>query len=142
MITAALIAWVVTALGGFILLARWATAGGVKQMRDGRTSFTAVKSLGHPLLAAAGLVLWVAFIVTGSATLAWISFLLLVPVALLGFAMFVPWIKGRSQKQPVAASDLPAEQSLSPALVYGHGVLAVTTVVLVLLGTLSAGAST
>jgi manganese efflux pump family protein len=41
----------------------------------------------HFGLAAAGLVIWIIYLITGMSGLAWVAFVLLIPVALLGFIM-------------------------------------------------------
>ncbi len=58
--------------------------------------------------------------------------MILLPVAVLGFAMLLRWLAGRR-----AAADAP-EQHFPVAAVVGHGLLAVTTVVLVVLAAASA----
>jgi manganese efflux pump family protein len=137
---AALISWVVTAGGGFVLLAIWLGRGGMRQ-REGR-QIRPLLILSHFALAATGLVLWIIYVVNDSETLAWIAFALLVAVALLGWTMFAIWWQRRqagagSVAAPEGASPgQPAEQHFPVAIVAVHGLLAVTTVVLVLLAAL------
>lgn len=52
--TAALIAWIVTAGGGFYLIGTWLAKGGIKQQRSNTTRFSPGLVFGHPLLAATG----------------------------------------------------------------------------------------
>lgn len=135
---AALITWIVTALGGAYMLRVWLARGGVRQQRTGATRFPASVIFGHFLLAAAGLVIWIIYLFADSTALAWAAFVVLVPVALLGFAMFGRWIAARRSRVPAAAaaggsSDAPAEQAFPMPVVVAHGLLAVVTVVLVLL---------
>ena len=128
---AALIAWVATAGGGFILLAQWIRHGGMRQQESGQ--IRPVLILSHFGLAATGLLLWIVYVANGSDTLAWIAFAILVLVALLGFTMFAIWYQRRNVQpagEPAPASE-PAEQSFPVAIVALHGLLAVTTVVLV-----------
>lgn len=138
---AALIAWAVTASGGFYLVGTWLAKGGVDQQRAGTTRFSAPLVFGHPLLAAAGLVVWIAYLISDeSEALAWTAFGLLVPIALLGFAMFARWYADRRARTGGGtAGDEPAEQALPVVAVLAHGALAVTTVVLVLIAALGAG---
>jgi uncharacterized membrane protein len=65
--------------------------------------------------------------------LAWAAFVILLPVALLGFTMFFRWI-GVYRATPAAASTdvVPAERHLPVPVVLAHGALAATTLVLVL----------
>ena len=154
---AALIAWLVTAVGGFYLLGTWLARGGVRQQQTRTSRFPAPVIFGHFLLAAAGLVVWIIYVVVGKTPLAWAAFIILVPIALLGFTMFARWIpvyRGASggeiraasgPARPVAAGGarsatvtaeaeaVPAERHLPVAVVVAHGLLAVITVVLVLL---------
>jgi hypothetical protein len=132
---AALIAWVVTAGGGFLLLAQWLRHGGMRQREGGQ--IRPILILGHFALAATGLVLWIAFVVSDSDALAWIAFVILVVVALLGWTMFAIWYQRRQGRAGVAeaspSSGAPAEQSFPVAIITLHGIGAVTTVVLVFL---------
>ena len=89
---AALILWVLTALGGFYLLVTWLQHGGMQQGdRPGRRIKPPL-ILGHFALAATGLVLWIIYVASDSDALAWIAFVLLLIVALLGFTMLAAWL--------------------------------------------------
>jgi hypothetical protein len=138
---AALIAWVITALGGFILLGTWIRRGGTRQGGDAAASrFPPGLIFGHFLLAATGLVLWIVYLAADSAALAWVSFAILVVVAVLGFTMAARWLQDR--RAPVAAGGpvgpRPPEQHFPVPVVVLHGLLAATTLVLVLLAALGA----
>ena len=50
---------------------------------------------GHLGLAATGLVLWIIYLIAGSSALAWVAFVLLAIVAVLGFSMFALWLQRR-----------------------------------------------
>lgn len=139
---AALIAWIVTAGGGFFLIGAWLAKGGIAQQRDRTTRFSAPLVFGHPLLAAAGLVVWIAFLVSDdNEALAWTAFGLLVPIALSGFALFARWLSDRRTlaRSATGATATPAEQHQPAPVVLAHGALAVVTVVLVLLAAIDAG---
>lgn len=130
----ALISWIVTAGGGFVLLAQWLRHGGMRQ-REGR-QIRPLLILSHFGLAATGLVLWIVYVANDSDTLAWIAFAILVAVALLGWTMFAIWWQRRqagAMAEPDPTGGVPAEQQFPVAVVALHGLLAVTTVVLVLL---------
>lgn len=140
---AALILWLLTAGGGFFLLATWIAKGGVRQ--PGSSHLPPPVVFGHFLLAVAGLVVWIIYLVIDNDALAWVGFGLLVPVALLGFVMLFRWLpvyRARTTGQVAApeAGD-PAERHFPVAIVGGHGVLAVATLVLVLLTALGVGGS-
>lgn len=140
---AALIAWVITAGGGFVLLAIWLSRGGMNQTQ-GRDRIRPPLILSHFLLAAGGLVLWIIYLAADKDVLAWIAFALLLVVASLGFAMFAVWLRRRRALPAVAvgaAIDTPAEQHFPVAIVALHGILAATTLVLVLLTAAGVGGS-
>ncbi|MEU3414931.1 MULTISPECIES: hypothetical protein [unclassified Streptomyces] len=138
---AALVAWVVTALGGFVLLARWISRGGLRQQQTRRTRFPTALVFGHFLLAAAGLVVWIVYLVADRTVLAWVSFGVLVAVALLGFALFARWIPAvrAPVTDPSGDGTAPAERHLPVPVVVAHGLLGAATLVLVLLAALGAG---
>jgi hypothetical protein len=144
---AALIAWVATAAGGFVMLAIWLSRGGMQQAAEAGSRIRPPLILGHFLLAAVGLVIWIIYVATDSDALAWIAFVLLAVVALLGFTMFAIWYQ-RRQRGPAAAtgvtgspgsSQTPPEQHFPVPIVGLHGLLAVTTVVLVFLTAVGVG---
>lgn len=150
---AALITWIITAAGGFVMLGLWISKGGARQPRT--SQFPPALIFGHFALAAAGLIVWIIYLIADSDVLAWIAFVLLIPVAVLGFTMLVRWIPtyrarasvpaptGAAEAAPTAAAvdQAPAEKHFPVPVVIGHGLLAVTTVVLVLLTALEVGGS-
>ena len=141
---AALIAWVVTAGGGFVLLAIWLARGGMQQGREGGSRIRPPLILSHFLLAATGLVIWIIYVWKDKDVLAWIAFAILAVVAALGFTMFAIWLRRRQSRGAVAEAvspSTPAEQHFPVAIVGLHGLLAVTTVVLVFLTAVGVGGS-
>jgi hypothetical protein len=138
---AALIAWVVTAAGGFVLLAIWLSRGGMRQGREPGSRIRPPLILGHFLLAATGLVIWIIYVTSDSDALAWIAFAILAVVALLGWTMFAIWSQRRQRGAVREAVDpgMPAEQHFPVPVVAAHGLLAVTTVVLVFLAAIGVG---
>jgi hypothetical protein len=132
---AALVTWVVTAGGGFVLLGLWLRHGGLQQRTEPGRRIRPPLIFSHFSLAAAGLVVWIVYLAADKKALAWTAFGLLVPVALLGFTMLALWLQ-RRQAAPAAegvASGAPAEQRFPVPVVVLHGLLAVATAVLVLL---------
>jgi hypothetical protein len=129
---AALILWVLTAGGGFVLLAIWLKNGGMSQTGGGKIRPAVI--LTHFALAATGLVLWIVYVANDSSTLAWIAFVLLLVVALIGFGMLGLWLSQRKRR----VSE-PAEQRFPVPIVGLHGVLAATTLVLVFLAAAGVG---
>ena len=133
---AALVTWLVTAVIGFTMLGMWVARGGLRAVGDraaATSRFAPGLVFGHFLLAAAGLVVWIVYLVADAEALAWLAFGLLVVVAILGDVLFVRWYKGRGLGM--------VESGLPKALVYTHGLFAVTTVILVLLTALGVGGS-
>jgi hypothetical protein len=130
MAIAALITWLVTAVGGFVMLGSWLSRGAHRPGSGSRLAPGLV--FGHVGLAVVGLLVWISFLVADNNTLAWVAFVLLLPVALLGFVMFARWLS-------VRAAGTTAEARFPVPVVLGHGVLAATTLVLVLLTALGVG---
>jgi len=141
---AALITWVLTAGGGFVLLSIWLRRGGMRQQEAAGNRIRPALILSHFLLAATGLVVWIVYVVADKDALAWIAFVILAVVALLGWTMFAIWARRRQTRAAevaTAAPGTPAEQHFPVSIVALHGLLAVTTVVLVLLTALGVGGS-
>ena len=92
---AALISWIVTALGGFVLLGLWVQNGGMAASREPDRRIKPPLIFTHFGLAATGLVLWLIYVFNDSDTLAWIAFAILVVVALIGWTMFAIWWQRR-----------------------------------------------
>jgi uncharacterized membrane protein len=132
MAVAALITWLITAVGGFIMLGVWLSRGGHQPGSGSRLVPALVFS--HFTLAVIGLVVFIVHLVVGGAALAWIAFVLLLPVAVLGFTMFGRWLSSR--RSATAESRFPV------VVVIGHGLFAATTLVLVLLTALGVGRAT
>ncbi|WP_433562024.1 hypothetical protein ACQP1O_31515 [Nocardia sp. CA-151230] len=139
MAIAALITWLLTAAGGFVLLGTWIAKGGVRQPSSSHLPPPVI--FGHFLLAVAGLVLWIIYLVVSTKAVAWVAFALLIPVALLGFFMLLRWLPVYRGQAAGAPQSEPAERHFPVLVVGGHGVFAVVTVVLVLLTALGVGAN-
>jgi hypothetical protein len=142
---AALITWIVTAFAGLYLLAVWLIENDVTH-RGAASRLPGPVILGHVLLALTGLTVWVIYLLSHSALTGWAALGILVGIAALGLTMFTRWIpvhvayvaaearSGRSRE-----FDFPAERAFPLTVVVGHGLLAVTTVTLVLLALLGVG---
>jgi manganese efflux pump family protein len=146
---AALVTWLLAAAGGFVLLGTWLAKGGPAQARTGESRLPPAVLFGHFLLAAAGLVLWIVYLVSDeSAGLAWTAFVILIVVALLGFTMFARWLAGRRSAAArlgtgttgttgTAVAAVAAEQRFPVAVVLIHGLVGAVTLVLVLITALT-----
>jgi hypothetical protein len=139
MAVAALITWIITALGGFFLLGTWISHGGHRQGSASR--FPPALIFGHFALAAAGLVLWIIYVAVDSDALTWTAFVVVLVAALLGFVMLSRWIPTYRTAAAGPGDEGPAERHFPLLVVVGHGLLAATTLVLVLLAALEIGGS-
>jgi hypothetical protein len=83
---AALAVWVVTVAAGIWLLAGWIAKGGLRRGYARVAGVPRVVIVGHFTLALTGLGIWVAFLATGVAALAWVSVAVVLSVAGLGMA--------------------------------------------------------
>lgn len=145
MAVTALVLWVLTALGGASMAARWLTAGGAQRTLPApeapgavaaaasRTRLTPALVFGHAALAGTGLVVWVAYVVSGAGPLAWLALALLLVVIGAGEVMFLRWFGGRAGAEPTIESRFPVP------LVFGHGLAGLATIVFVLLAALRVG---
>ncbi|MBA3433527.1 MAG: hypothetical protein H0U08_05500 [Actinobacteria bacterium] len=129
---AALLAWVVTALGGASLLAQWLRHGGLRQ----REGIRALRLFAHAGLAVVGVGLWTAFVVSDNAVLAWVSVGLLVAVVLLGATMLAIWLRGQNRREH---TTVPAETSFPVPVVLLHGLLGISTLALAVLAASGVG---
>ena len=86
MAIAALVTWLITAGFGFFMLIRWATSGGLREVPGAGTNFPRVRVFAHFGLAAAGLIVWIIYLVTGNTLWAWIAVADLILVATPGRA--------------------------------------------------------
>jgi hypothetical protein len=147
---AALISWLVTAFVGLYLLAVWLIENDVtSQATASRLPNPVI--LGHVLLALTGVVVWVFYLLTDTDMLGWSALGVLGGIAGLGLTMFTRWIPVHRAFVAASASagpgsvsaefDFPAERNFPVSVVVGHGLLASTTVILVLLTLLGVGAS-
>ena len=144
---AALITWFVAILAGLYMLAVWLIENDVTS-RATRSRLPAPVIFSHLILAATGFTLWVGYLVMHRKTLAWATIAVLLGIATLGLTMFLRWIpvyygspdrSGSPASSLAARSNAPAEGHFPVILVYCHGLLAVTTLVLVLLDPLGLG---
>jgi hypothetical protein len=148
----ALFTWFATAFAGLYLLAIWLIEYDISAPGGAVTRLPRTVISGHVLLAASGLGAWVAYLIVNRHMLAWIALAALGAVALLGLTMLGRWIMVR---RAIAAAlrartggafaparvPLPAESAFPVLVVVAHGVLAVSTLTLVLLIVLGMGGS-
>jgi manganese efflux pump family protein len=148
---AALAAWLVTAAAGGYLLWGWLAHFRPRSGPRRGGGVPPVVILGHFALAVTGLGLWIAFVATGQAVLAWIAAGLLLLIAGLGMATLVTSLPesgpvGPRAAEPVASGALatriaataPPRVRLPVTVIALHGALATTTMLLVLLAAIGA----
>jgi manganese efflux pump family protein len=135
MAVAALGTWILTAGWGVYLLSRWLPGG----LFRGRWGLLPGRLLyGHILLATAGLIAWVDYVLTDNYRAGWASFLALSIVAGLGYVRFVQWLPKYGQhaaREQVPGS--PAARDFPYGAVLLHGMWAAVTLVLVLVTVLT-----
>jgi manganese efflux pump family protein len=162
---AALAAWLVTAGSGAYVLGSWISGGGTLRQRADATGSPPAVIFGHFGLALTGLVIWIAYLIAGWTALAWIAVGVLLPVAGLGMATVSIGLPGRAPAVADGGSTSPAAEghfsgggvgtaiiekaavgrvsrrsSLAPLVVVGHGLLAFTTIALVMLAAVGTAA--
>ena len=92
----------------------------------------AITVFSHFGLALAGLVIWIAFMVTGAPVLAWLAVGVIIGVAGLGMGAL-------SAALPDPARGTAPRARLPVAVIALHGMLATATILLVLLAAIGAG---
>jgi hypothetical protein len=149
-----LIIYLVTVFVGLFLLAIWLIEYDPDYQRAEATRLPVTVVSSHVLLAVTGLGFWVVYLVTDMTRLAWVTVAVLALVVILGLTMAVRWLgvyraHRNTDVQVTQRADggesvglaVPPERHFPLAVVIGHGVLAMTTVVFVLLTTLGVGGS-
>jgi manganese efflux pump family protein len=144
MSAAALFTWMATIAAGLILLVIWIIEYDNEFQSAARTRLPVPVISFHVLLGATGLELWISFLLFDDERLAWAAVAALGAVAVLGLIMAVRWIGvyrafSDPGPSPTRSNTAPPERSFPLPVIAGHGILAVTTVVLVLLTALGAG---
>jgi len=162
MSVACLITWILTAGFGLYLLSIWLIEYDKDFQSVAATRLPPPVLAGHVLVAGGGLLLWIAYLIWHSDTLAWYSVIALALAATLGLIMAIRWISVYRAKRaghrvavigpavPVVAgggypsgptAEGPPERNFPLPVVLIHGAFAVTTLTLVLLTALGAGSS-
>ena len=150
MVFAALISWIMTVSAGLYLLVIWLIEYDISAPGGAATRLPRTVISGHGLLASSGLLVWIGYLIVDRDMLAWIALATLVAVALLGLTMLGRWIAMRRalgaalRARPRDAfarsrTTAPAESHFPVPVVVAHGVLAFSTITLVLLTVLGVG---
>jgi hypothetical protein len=155
----ALVAWLATAGAGLYLLAVWLIEYDRDVQAASATRLPVPVISAHALLAIGGLIVWSAYLFLDQRRLAWIAVAAVLGAAVLGLTMAVRWFgvyretssppaelapghagSVAAQAGPTASPfrltaspAVPPERYFPLSVVITHGVLAVSTVILVLL---------
>jgi hypothetical protein len=146
MSVAALFTWMATILAGLVLLVIWIIEYDPEFQSAAATRLPVPVISAHALLGMGGLMLWIGYLLVDQERLAWATVAALGTVALLGLIMAARWIRvyravvdpGPSLTRNVT---VPPERNFPLPVVVVHGILAVTTLVLVLFTALGVGRS-
>ena len=138
MSVAALFTWMITILAGLILLVIWIIEYDREFQSAAATRLPVPVISAHALLAMGGLLLWISYLLLDEERLAWATVAVLGTVAILGLIMAARWIRvyrafGDPGPSLTRRTTVPPERHFPLPVVVAHGILAVTTLVLVLL---------
>ncbi len=140
----ALFTWMATILAGLLLLVIWIMEYDREFQSDVATRLPVPVISAHALLGMGGLIMWIGYLLVDQQRLAWATVVILVTAAFLGLIMAARWIhvyRAFADPGPLLSrrSVVPPERHFPLPVVIGHGMLAVTTIVLVLFTALGAG---
>jgi hypothetical protein len=141
---AALSTWTVTILAGLVLLVIWVIEYDREFQSAAATRLPVPVISAHAMLGMGGLALWIVYLAVDDERLAWATVAALGTVALLGLIMGARWIRVyRAFADPGPAFTrniaVPPERAFPLPVVVAHGILAVTTLILVLFTALRVG---
>ena len=144
MSVAALFTWMVTILAGLILVVIWIIEYDPEFQTAAATRLPVPVISAHALLGLGGLMLWIGYLLENQQQLAWAAVAALGTVAVLGLIMAARWISVyRTVVDPgpslTRSTAVPPERNFPLPVVVVHGILAVTTLVLVLFTALGVG---
>jgi hypothetical protein len=144
MSVAALFTWISTILAGLILLIIWIIEYDPEFQSATATRLPVPVISTHALLGLGGLLLWIGYLLEDQARLAWATVAALGTVASLGLIMAARWVRVyRTVVDPgpslTRQMPVPPERNFPLPVVVIHGILAVTTLVLVLFTALGVG---
>jgi len=144
MSVAALFAWMAAISAGLILLVIWIIEYDPEFQTAAATRLPVPVISAHALLGVLSLMLWVGYLLLGRVPLAWATVAALGTVAVLGLVMAARWVRvyqafGDPGPPLTRSTTAPPERSFPLPVVVVHGILAVTTLVLVLFTALGVG---
>jgi hypothetical protein len=110
---AALITWLLDAGSGGYMLATWIARGGLYQQRAAGDRLAPRVVFGHFGIATTGLLVWVSYLVTGAAPLAWVAVGLLMLVIGLGISTVTVWTPFPARRYGPQADPAPGGTALA-----------------------------
>jgi predicted ferric reductase len=133
----ALFTWMATILAGLVLFIIWIIEYDAEFQTAAATRLPVPVISLHALLGLGGLMLWISYLLLDEERLAWATVCALGAVAVLGLLMAARWIRVyRTVSNPgpslTRSAIVPPERNFPVPVVILHGLLAVTTLVLVL----------
>jgi hypothetical protein len=142
----ALYTWMVTILGGLLLLVIWIMEYDREFQSSAATRLPVPVIVTHALIGMGGLLLWIGYLLVDEERLAWAAVVALGTVAFLGLIMAARWVhvyRAYARPSPSLARTaiVPPERNFPLPVVVAHGVLAVTTLALVVFTALGVGGS-
>ena len=135
MSAASLFAWIATVLVGLLLLVIWLMEYDPEFQSAAATRLPVPVISTHALLGMAGLLLWGGYLLADEDRLAYATIADLGIAAILGLTMAWRWIRvyrAPADTDPTRVVTVPPERHFPLPAVILHGILAVTTIVLVL----------
>jgi hypothetical protein len=124
----ATIIWAGNVFFGLYPLFAWQLQEGLRSQPARITQFPSAVVLAHPVLGAAGLLLWAVFLYDHSVRYAWASFAVLSTSALLGFVTLTRWLEGRGGRHARGPN-----RRFPVRAIFLHGAFGLTTFTLVLI---------
>jgi hypothetical protein len=142
----ALFTWIATVLFGLLLLVIWLMEYDREYQSEAATRLPIPVISAHALLGMGGLLLWAIYLLADQERVAWATIAVLATVASLGLIMAVRWVgvyRRYADPEPSLnrRSAVPPERHFPLPVVVTHGLLAVTTVGLVLFSVFFASGS-
>ena len=139
----ALFTWIATVLFGLLLLVIWLMEYDREYQNEAATRLPIPVISAHALLGMGGLLLWAIYLLADQERVAWATVAVLTTVACLGLIMAVRWIGvyrtyGDPNPSLSRTAAVPPERHFPLPVVITHGILAVSTVGLVLFSVLFA----
>jgi hypothetical protein len=133
----ALFTWLVTIVAGLVLLIIWIIEYDAEFQTAAATRLPVPVISLHALFGLGGLMLWIGYLLLNEKRLAWAAVCALGAVAVLGLIMAARWIGvyravGNPGPSLTRSAIVPPERNFPLPVVILHGLLAVTTLVLVL----------